>query len=74
MKTSLNSIINKIIKSSIKSFIKNEYVFRDNQYAKTMINFIEKIIDLKNYFDFDCSMIYENRKIFHDKILYLIIK
>ena len=74
MKTSFNSIINKIIEFSIKSFIENEYAFRDNQYVRTMMNFIEKIINLKNCFDFDCPMICENRKMFHDKISNLIIK
>ena len=75
-KTSTNSIIiiNEVIEFSIKSFIENEYVFRDNQYVKALINFIKKVIDLKNYFDFDCSMICENRKMLRDKISNLIIK
>ena len=38
------------------------------------MNFTEKIINLKNYLDFDCSMTYENRKIFYDLISNLIIK
>ena len=38
------------------------------------MNFIEKIIDLKNCFNFDCSMTCEDRKMFRKRILNLIIK
>ena len=38
------------------------------------MSFIKKVVDLKNYFDFDCSMTCVNRKMFHDKILNFIIK
>ena len=38
------------------------------------MNFIEEIIDLKNYFNFDCSMTCENKKMFQNRISNLIIK
>ena len=38
------------------------------------MNFIEKVINLKNYFDFDCSMTCEDRKMLRERISNLIIK
>ena len=38
------------------------------------MSFIEKVINLKNCFDFDCPMTCVNRKMFHDKISNLIIE
>ena len=38
------------------------------------MSFSEKVIDLKNCFDFDCPITCVNQKMFHDKILNLIIK
>ena len=74
IKILFNSIINEIIEFLIKSIIENEYVFRSNQYVKTFMNFIKDVIDLRNYLDFNYSMICEDRKTLHDKISNLIIK
>ena len=66
--------MSEIIEFSIKLFIKDGYAFRNNQYVKALINFIEKVIDLKDYFDFDCPMTCEDRKVFCERISNLIIK
>ena len=38
------------------------------------MKFIKNVIDLKDCLDFDCSMIYKNRKMLHDRISNLIIE